>query len=142
MSNPIHQKLSRTDERVFAFHVLYALDRSCYEENLDDVVKNLQDHFDIHVPSDSYAIMLARGVLERKEDLDKKILPHLQHWKLERLGCCTILILRLALWELEQGEVAPHVVINEAVELAKDFGEKDSYKFVNGVLDSLSKALK
>jgi N utilization substance protein B len=47
----------------------------------------------------------------------------------------TKLILRFALWELAQATTAPSVVLNEAIELAKCFSEKDAYKFINGVLD-------
>ena len=70
------------------------------------------------------------------------IRPLLKNWKLERLGCCTLLILRMAFWELQQENAVTSIVINEAIELAKTFAEKDSYRFVNGILDEACKVYK
>ena len=84
---------------------------------------------------------MAKGSVEMREELDSQIKPLLKNWKFERLGCCTRLILRLALWELKQPDSIPSIVINEAIELAKAFAEKDAYKFINGLLDEASKKL-
>ena len=71
--------------------------------------------------------------------LDEECKPLLSNWRFERLGMCTKLILRYALWELQTTDTNPTIVINEAIELAKCFAEKDAYKFVNGILDEALK---
>ncbi len=130
---------SRKDERVVAFLLTYAVDRFDYTTTLEAVVDNFSRGFDLVISETSYAFSLAQGTIEKRDHLDSKMVPYLKNWRLERLGCCTRLILRLALWELEQSGSIPSIVINEAVELAKVFAEKDAYKFVNGILDEYCK---
>lgn len=132
---------SRRDERVIAFFLVYAVDRFDYSVSLDDIVEQFKVGFDLDVPHDSFAMVLAQGTIEKRQDLDEQIRPNLKNWKLERLGCCTRLILRMALWELQQPDAIPSIVINEAIELAKNFAEKDAYKFINGILDEICKTL-
>ncbi len=130
----------RRDIRSLAFHLLYAVDRLDYAISVEEIAAQFQDYFEVAIPEDSYAIELARGAIDNREELDKRIRPLLKNWSIERLGCCTLLIARMALWELGQEDAVVNIVINEAVELAKCFAEKDAYKFVNGLLDTLYKA--
>lgn len=130
---------SRRDERFIAFHLIYAADRFDYTVDLDEIFSDFVSGFDIMILSDSFAVQLARGAIEQRNEFDERVKPYLKNWKLERLGVCTRLILRMALWELEQTDAIPSVVINEAVEIAKAFAEKDAYKFINGILDELCK---
>ncbi len=132
---------ARRELRGLAFHFLYAVDRFDYSVSLDQIVQNFKSGYNLQIPDDSLAIEMANGVIENKADLDAKIKPLLKNWKIERLGCCTLLILRLALWELIQKNAIPSIIINEAIELAKCFAEKDSYKFINGILDGIRKKL-
>ncbi len=134
------QPYSRRDIRSLAFHLIYAIDRFDYESSLDSIIDNFRRGYDVEISDDSYAVEIAKGVVEQREELDKKIMPLLKNWKLERLGVCTHLILRMALWELMQPNAVPSIVINEAIELSKAFAEKDSYRFVNGILDEACKA--
>jgi len=126
---------SRRDIRALAFHYVYAVDRSDNAVTVREVVQQFKKGFGVIIPTDSYAIRVAEGVTSQRVELDALICPYLRNWKLDRLGCCTLLILRIAFWELQQAEAISSVVINEAVELAKAFAEKDAYKFVNGILD-------
>ena len=131
---------SRRDLRSLAFQLLYAVDRLDYAVSVEEIAEQYQDYFEVAIPEDSYAIELARGAIDNRDELDERIKPLLKNWSLERLGCCTLLIIRMALWELGQPEAVANIVINEAIELAKCFAEKDAYKFVNGLLDTLYKA--
>lgn len=130
---------SRRDERIIAFYCVYATDRFDYTASLECVADNFSRGYNLVVPKTSYAFKLAHGAIENRETIDERIKPFLKNWKLERLGCCTLLILRMAMWELEQPMAIPSVIINEAVELAKIFAEKDAFKFVNGILDEYCK---
>jgi transcription antitermination protein NusB len=131
---------TRREERQLAFSILYALDRAEYSVTLEDIVRSFEKGFDLKIPKKSFALTLVRGVLEHAAKLDEDLKPYLKNWRLERLGCCTLLVLRLALWELQQPNAIPSIIINEAVELAKTFAEKDAYRFVNGILDEIAKS--
>ena len=132
---------SRRDERYLAFYLCYAADRSDYVIPLHKIAKDFGEGFELDVEQHEFALKLADAAIDNRDELDKQLTPFLKNWRLERLGCCTRLILRLALWELQQPDIIASIVINEAVELAKSFAEKDAYKFVNGLLDEFYKQM-
>lgn len=85
---------------------------------------------------------LVFGTLKNCETIDESVTPFLDR-AISALNPVELSVLRLALYELQfHPEVPPSVVINEAIELAKEFGATDGYKFVNGVLNSVVKAKK
>jgi len=87
-----------------------------------------------------YAKYLVDGVRRNQVSLDQLIEQNSHHWKLTRMALVDRNILRLACFELLHGEdLTPATVINEAVELAKTFGQKDSGAFINGILDQIAK---
>ncbi|MCK4264818.1 transcription antitermination factor NusB [Candidatus Babeliales bacterium] len=131
---------SMRDLRSLAFHFLYAMEQFDYDISLEAVVDTFRRGFNLELSDDSLAIRIAKGVIENRKELDREIVPLLKNWELKRLGLCTRLILRMAVWELNQPDAIVSVVINEAIELSKDFAEKDAYKFVNGILDELAKS--
>ena len=88
-----------------------------------------------------FAAAIVRGVSDGVADLDRLIEPNLQHWRIERLAVIDRLILRMAVWELQQADAPPAVVLNEAIELARSYGTDESPRFVNGVLDAVKKTL-
>ena len=139
MENQELRPQSQRDLRALAFSLIYAVDRHDYTISLEKMVEIYQHTFKLEVAHDSYALTLARGVIASRDELDNLIKPLLKNWKFERLGCCTRLILRLALWELMQADALTSVIINEAIELSKAFAEKDAYKFINGILDEYCK---
>lgn len=131
------KSLSMRDIRALAFHFVYAAEQLDYDTSLESIVDNFRRGFDLEISDKSKAVELARGTIEDRAQLDDTIKPFLKNWDLKRLGICTHLILRMATWELNQPDSIANIVINEAVELAKAFAEKDAYKFVNGVLDQM-----
>lgn len=133
--------LSQRDLRSVAFHILYAAEQFDYTASVGSIVDNLRRGFDIEIADDSSAIVMATEVIAMREELDRELVPLLKNWRLDRLGLCTRLICRLALWELLKTDTPASIVINEAVELAKAFAEKDAYKFINGVLDECARRL-
>lgn len=91
----------------------------------------------------SYAEALVDGVLQHKAEIDAKIQSASRHWKMERMASVDRNVLRLAVFELKFAEPlqSPQVAINEAIEIAKQYGTTDSGAFVNGVLDPIAKGL-
>jgi len=91
----------------------------------------------------AYILRAVTGTLERTALLDGVIARFLTDWTPERLNRVDLALMRLAIYEmLCEKDVPPGVAINESVELAKDYGSDDSPAFINGVLGSVSRALK
>jgi transcription antitermination protein NusB len=83
---------------------------------------------------DDYSRELAEAVIERHEELDFRITEASDEWPADRLGALERNILRLAILELDRGEVPLEVAINEAVALAKRYASEDAGRLVNGIL--------
>jgi N utilization substance protein B len=93
-------------------------------------------------PPEGFAWDLVRGVWSRQADLDGLIRDFSQNWRLERMGRVELSLLRLAVYELLfSSDVPPKVIINEAIELSRQFGDEHSHGFVNGILDAVVKAV-
>jgi N utilization substance protein B len=89
-----------------------------------------------------YFAQLLAGTIAAATDLEREIAPALDR-RVEELSPVERGILLLAAWELKHVPEVPYrVVINEAIELAKEFGGTDGYKYVNGVLDKLAPRLR
>jgi N utilization substance protein B len=88
---------------------------------------------------DPWALDLAEGVRARAEELDARITAAATDWSADRLGAVERNILRIALHELEQGDVPLEVVIDEAVTLAKRYASADAGRLVNGILGRIAR---
>lgn len=88
-----------------------------------------------------YAEELVDGILANQGEVDQLISSVLENFSFERLGVVDRNILRLGVYEMLHTDVPRPVVINEAIEIAGDFGDVKTRKFVNGVLDRLAKTL-
>ncbi|MDZ5712124.1 transcription antitermination factor NusB [Jeotgalibacillus haloalkalitolerans] len=88
---------------------------------------------------DDYLTDLVEGVSGHLSEIDQVIQNHLEKWKIERLARVDRNILRVALYELlyKKDDVPHNVVLNEAVEISKRFGDEKSSKFVNGLLSKV-----
>ncbi|GAB1487560.1 transcription antitermination factor NusB [Aminivibrio sp.] len=134
---------NRRHQRRFAFQVIYSL---VFGQNMskDALITSFdnfwsEEEFDIE-RRDSYAWTLVEGVFDNHESIDEIITRHSQHWKINRIAKVELTILRLCLFEmLFCPDIPLKVAMNEAIELAKDFGDDNSKTFVNGVLDAAAK---
>lgn len=89
-----------------------------------------------------FALRLVDGVQRETTALDREIGQALQHWSIHRLTRVDHNILRIALFELlRMPDIPVRVTLDEAIELAKAYGDNESARFVNGVLDNLAKRL-
>jgi transcription antitermination protein NusB len=90
----------------------------------------------------TFAATLADGTVEHVAEIDPLIEQCAEHWRIERMPVVDRLILRLAVYEfLHQPDTPQPVVIDEALELARQFSTPDAVKFVNGVLDGVRRRL-
>jgi len=86
---------------------------------------------------------LVRGTKANQAKIDQILAGCAEHWELARMAVVDRNILRMAVYELLWSpEVPPKVAINEAIEIAKKFGTKESSRFINGVLDRINKDLR
>ena len=90
----------------------------------------------------AFSRLLIAGTIENIKAIDSTIKQHLEHWDMSRLNRVDLAVLRISVYTLlYQKEIAPSIVINEAICIAKDYGTEDSFRFVNGVLDSINKSM-
>ncbi len=86
-----------------------------------------------------FIVALVGAVAGRQRALDRIMRPHLRNWSLDRLSTVDRIILRVAIHELQLGEIPARVVLSEAVELAKRYGGAASARFINGVLGAVAR---
>ena len=82
---------------------------------------------------------IAREILSRAEKIDNKIKESAPAWPLDKLNKIDLAILRLSVYEIDNTKTPPKVIIDEAIELAKEFGSEASPSFINGVLGTIFK---
>jgi len=80
---------------------------------------------------------LAEGVEAEREELDETIAEYAKGWTVDRIAPLDLNVMRVALYEIEEGETPVEVAINEAVEIAKEYCGADAPKFINGILGAI-----
>lgn len=86
---------------------------------------------------DRFMEELVRGTVAKAAEIDTRIEAKSEHWRLQRMPAVDRNILRLAIFELDQNAVPAPVIIDEALELARQFSNDESLPFINGVLDAV-----
>ncbi len=125
--------MNRTEARMKALQSLYQIEMA--EATAEEAIDNIVAEGDR-----SYIFHLVNGVQQNKDKIDNSIRPYLKGWTLERISYIDRTILRIGTYELLYEEDLPDLVaINEAIELAKKFGDDKSAKFINGVLSNMMK---
>ena len=131
---------SRRKGRELALQMLYQWEVG--KHSPQEVLSTFLQTQKIDAALESFARALFEGTVRESESLDRLMREHSEHWRLERMAAVDRNVLRLALYELLHcPETPPAVVINEALEIARRFSDKDSVEFVNGVLDAIRKTL-
>jgi len=132
----------RRKAREVALQFLYQLDL----HGEDDPAPHAEEFWARHPVDDesrAFAEALVRGATQNRAKADELIRQYVEHWDLDRMAVVDRNILRLAIYELLWAENVPaKVAINEAIEIAKKFGTRESSRFINGVLDRIHKELR
>ena len=127
----------RRKARSVALQALYEIDS--VQHDPEETLKHLQREADLSEENFGFARELVEGVVRYKEKLDAQIHRYASAWPIEQIAVIDRNILRLAIFEiLIDNKIPVKVAINEAVELAKNFGGDTSSKFINGVLGAIS----
>jgi len=131
--------IKRSEEREFAFTMLYALEfnhepLSVQIDHLDEISQQ---------KATQYVRRLISIYMESKDEFDTLIKKKLENWDLNRVAIIDKVILRMAVAEIVHfDDIPPEVSINEAIELAKKYSTAGSGKFINGLLDAIYKIYK
>jgi N utilization substance protein B len=125
--------MKRRTAREKALQALFQIDMSEADPK-EAILHVLEDE-----RGDDYLTTLVSGVVEHKSEIDEMIKEHLEKWTIERIAPVDRNLLRLAVYELVylKEEVPANVVIDEAIEIAKVFGDEHASRFVNGVLSKI-----
>ncbi|MFH0708702.1 MAG: transcription antitermination factor NusB [Pseudomonadota bacterium] len=128
---------TRHQARMAVVSLLYAYDLG--NKSIADFSDEIMEEKKIRNKQRDFAMDLFRGVTEHLVAVDEAIEKHLKDWDFDRLGSIERATLRLGAYEIMYGELDTAVIINEAIEVTKAFGSEQSPKFINGVLDAISK---
>jgi len=125
--------MKRREAREKAIQVLFQL------ENTELTVTEAIEHI-LGEESSPFFEQIVQGTVLHMEEIDKSLVEKLENWSLPRLAKIERTILRLAVYEiLYTPETPKNVVLNEAIELSKTYGDEKSSRFVNGVLSKYAK---
>jgi N utilization substance protein B len=131
---------NRRPARNLALQALYELD--CTQHSVDDVMAGRFENEESNaLPADlrAFAYKLVNGVLDSKKQVDVVIQEYAPEWPLSQMAIVDRNILRMAIFEFAvSGQTPIKVAINEAIELAKDYGSDSASRFINGVLGTLA----
>lgn len=127
--------MSRKESRKQAFQTLFQLEMKNTDLTINEAINFMKDDY----PDLDFEFIhwLVTGVKDHEQVLDQTIEPKLKDWSIQRLLKTDRIILRMATFELLHSDTPPKVIINEAVELTKQFSDEGHYKFINGVLSNI-----
>jgi N utilization substance protein B len=128
---------TRHQARTAVVGLLYAYDLG--NENIAKFSDEILEEGKIRNKQKEFSYALFQGTIENLEMLDAKINEHLDDWDYDGIGKVEKAIMRLGAYEILVAKTDKAIIINEAVELAKELADEKSPQFINGVLDALDK---
>lgn len=136
--------MSRRKARILAFQGLYSWDvgNIAKEDVLELNWADFANETEVE-ETKTFARLLIAGTIENHEKIDSLIKAHLSpKWDFERLNKVSLSVLRMGVYSLlYQKELSSSIVIDEAISITKNFGQDDSHRFVNAVLDAIRKEI-
>jgi len=135
---------SRRKGRILAFQALYSWEASkpAISELTSFSWLDEEKLLTLDESTATFARLMVVGAVENIKEIDELIVRHLKNWDFSRLNRVDLAVLRMSVYALKyQQDVAATIVIDEAVDISKEFGSDDSYRFVNGVLDGIRKTI-
>lgn len=126
--------------RTIVLQSLYEWDFYDRQTDLTAVIERNLQEFGPGIDEPDFVWRIAKGVIEHMKDIDAVISRVAPEWPINQIAIVDRNVLRIGLYELmyaDQDEVPPKVAINEAIEIAKNYGGQNSPKFVNGVLGTI-----
>lgn len=132
--------MNRSEIREQAFKLIYSLEIQKKEPLEEQIELYIETNNITNKNAVEYIKDAVFGIEKNREEIIEKIEKNLKsEWKIDRIAKVDLAILKLAIYEIKYKDIPFKVVINEAVELAKKYGEDNSKNFVNGILASIVK---
>lgn len=126
--------MGRKKARDNAFKCIYQIGFD-FNQNAEDILEYSYEENENTEDEKEYISQLLNGVIKNIDAIDEEILKNLKGWSIDRIAKIDLAILRLAIYEIKHAKDVPvKVSLNEAVELAKTYGNDNSANFVNGLL--------
>ncbi len=133
----------RREARELALQMLYALDSNSSVGLRETLQTFREEQNDVQGRVREFAEDLVRGVQAEREIIDEAIRARSKNWSLSRMPRVDLNVMRLASYELMyRADIPKKVSINEAIEIVRRYGDKESPAFVNGILDEIEACLK
>lgn len=131
--------MNRSVAREKAFKLLYSMEIQ-HEESNEQANLYIENNEITDEKIKEYILDVINGVKQNEENIKKLISDNLKaEWQIERISKINIALLKLATYEIIYKQIPYKVAINEAIELAKKYGEDNSHSFINGILASIVK---
>ena len=128
----------RRESRELALQILYALDANPSVGVRETLQTFLEENTDVLSRVREFAEELVQGVQQQQQIIDAAIKARSKNWSLARMPLVDLNVMRMATYELMfRQDIPKKVSINEAIEIARKFGDKESPAFVNGILDEI-----
>ena len=135
---------SRRKARILAFQALYfwEANRVPIEDLISFSWLEEKKRNSLGENTSVFSATLVAGTIENITDIDNMIKSHLENWDISRVNRVDLAVLRMSVYSLMfQEDFPPSIVIDEAIGICREYGTDDSYRFINGVLDSIRKTL-
>lgn len=136
---------NRSRSRELVFQIVFGLNFGDKESlDFDEIINDFESSFadedsgvNLKFLDRDYCLEILKGISLNKNEIDSVISNNLKRWRLDRLSKVDISILRIATYEMCFGNLDPRIAINEALNLSKKYSNKNSYSYINGVLNSV-----
>ena len=133
---------NRRKSRKLALKILFGtgFQKSVKKSDAHALIQKSPDLYRQDKSSIEFALEVVNGVHKHQEEIEKQIAQNSLNWKIERISTVDLNIMKIAVFEiLHKPDIPKKVSINEAIELSKIFGEKESSAFINGILNQIEK---
>jgi len=134
--------MGRRAARELVFKYLFEADMNKNSEFNKELYIGREETQELNENQHSFLIDSLEGVFKNVVEIDNYLTENMETWNLERVGHVERALLRFAVYELKYSEIGTEIIVNEAVELAKKYGEEKSGEFINGVLAILVKSIR
>ncbi|MDD2367451.1 MAG: transcription antitermination factor NusB [Desulfuromonadaceae bacterium] len=133
----------RREARELAVQMLYALDSNSSVGVRETLQTFREEQIEINSRVREFAEGLVQGVCSQRETIDEAITARSKNWSLTRMPRVDLNVMRMAVYELMfRADIPKKVTINEAIEIVRRYGDKESPAFVNGILDEIEACAK
>ncbi|MDR1466223.1 MAG: transcription antitermination factor NusB [Treponema sp.] len=133
---------SHKESRILAFQALYAWEAQKKRMSIESLLEFSWLDKPLDEETGAFARLLVAGVVENIKSIDDMLSAHFENWTFSRVARVDLAIMRMSAYSLMfQKDIPASVVISSAISISRKFGADDSFRFINGILDAVHKAV-